>query len=140
LRDLVYATQVAVEPGTHAFHFVTRKGKLRRLELSEAQAKLLEEGQLAVVERPEPACIEHSLVPPQAADKMMGISEKSVRFFNRGGKPIGFLSDEELKGREAAESRGESYPGDEAAAEEPATPQSAEPTVSEPPKAAVAEE
>jgi len=114
LRELVYGNQVAQEPGSTAFHFVTRKGKLRRMELSEAQAKLLEEGKLAVVERPEPACIEHSLVPPETADRMMGLSEKAVRFFNRGGKPIGFLSDEDLKNREAADARGETVPAEDA--------------------------
>jgi hypothetical protein len=120
LRELVYGSQVPVDPGATAFHFVTRKGKLRRLELTEAQAKLLEEGKLAVVERPEPAAIEHSLVPPETAVRMMALSEKAVRFFNREGKPVGFLSDDELKARESAEARGETMPAEDAdRAEEP---------------------
>jgi uncharacterized protein YaiL (DUF2058 family) len=95
LRELVLATQVPLEPGECAFHFVTRKGKVRRLELSEAQAKLLADGALAVVERPEPAQIEHSLVPSQTADQMLKLFEKSVRFYNREGDPIGLTRAED---------------------------------------------
>jgi hypothetical protein len=96
LREIVHGAQIAIEVGENRFHFMTRKGKLRRLELAPAQAKLLEEGALAIVERPEPASIEHSLVPAVSAEQMLAISERSVRFFNRGGKPIGFMSDEEV--------------------------------------------
>jgi uncharacterized protein YaiL (DUF2058 family) len=105
LRELVHANDIAIDPGARTFHFVTRKGRLRRLELSEAQAKLLEEGKLAVVERPEPAQIEHSLVPPEIAAQMKAIHEKSVRFLNTPGDAVGFLSDAELevKKREEAE-------------------------------------
>lgn len=103
LRALVYSAQVPVEVGAHTFHFVTRKGRLRRLELSEAQAKLLEEGKLAVVERQEPAQIEHSLVPPETAEQMAALFPKAVRFLNRPEAPIGFLSDEELKRRQEQE-------------------------------------
>lgn len=94
LRDLVTSAQVPVEPGEHAFHFITRKGKLRRLNLSEAQAKQLESGALAVVERPEPAMIEHSLVPAATAEAIFVWSPKSVRFFNKEGSPIGFSKPE----------------------------------------------
>lgn len=90
LRDLAHSAQVAREDGTRAFHFMTRKGKLRRLDLSEAQAAQLEKGELAVVESPEPAQIDHVLVPPRIAEQMLALSEKSVRFWNRGDKPIGF--------------------------------------------------
>ena len=105
LRSLVHTNQVAIEAGERTFYFVTRKGRLRRLELSEAQAKLLEDGKLAVVERPEPAQIEHSLVPPEIAAKMKAIYPKSVRFLNTPGEAVGFLSDAELevKKREEAE-------------------------------------
>jgi uncharacterized protein YaiL (DUF2058 family) len=89
LRQLVLASQLPLEPGECAFHFITRKGKVRRLELSESQAKQLEEGVLAIVERPEPAQIEHSIVPAEAAERMLRLSEKSVRFYNRKGAPIG---------------------------------------------------
>lgn len=98
LRELVQRFQVAAEAGEHAFYFATRKKKLRRLEISEAQARLLEQGALAIVERPEPGQIEHSLVPAQAADQMLGISDKSVRFYNRRGAPVGVLPDEQTAG------------------------------------------
>jgi hypothetical protein len=106
LRELVHAAQVPVEPGATIFYFMTRKGKLRRLELVEAQAKQLEEGLLAVVERPEPAQIEHSLVPAAVAEQMYALSKKAVRFLNRKESPIGFMSDEELKAQQAAEAAG----------------------------------
>ena len=103
LRELVLTTQVAIETGQQVFHFATRKGKLRRLELSPAQAALLEKGELAVVERQEPAMIEHSLVPAAAAEKMLSLSAKAVRFFNRPGAPVGFDSEVEGEDDTAAE-------------------------------------
>ncbi|MCP3101972.1 DUF2058 family protein [Myxococcus sp. K15C18031901] len=106
LRELALGSQVAQEPGETAFYFMTRKGKLRRLELSPEQAKRLEEGELAVVERPDPAQIEHSLVPAAAAEQMFALSKKAVRFLNRKDSPIGFMNDEELKAQQAAEAAG----------------------------------
>src|SRR2546423_247889 len=73
LRELVLAAEVPVEPGTMTFHFVTRKNKLRRLDLSEAQARLLSEGKLAIVERQDPDKIEHALVPPATAEQMRSL-------------------------------------------------------------------
>jgi len=90
VRQWVDASQLPVESGERAFFFMTRKGKLRRWGLSEQQAHLLEIGQLAIVERPEPAGIEHSLVPAEIGEKIVAFSAKSVRFFNRKGSPIGF--------------------------------------------------
>jgi hypothetical protein len=106
LRELVLGSQIPVEPGETTFYFMTRKGKLRRLELSPAQAKQLEDGELGVVERPEPAQIEHSLVPASAAEQMYALSKKAVRFFNRKENPVGFMNDEELKAQQAAEAAG----------------------------------
>jgi hypothetical protein len=106
LRELVLGAQVAVEPGETAFYFMTRKGKLRRLELTPAQAKQLEEGVIGVVERPEPAQIEHSLVPAAAAEQMFALSKKAVRFLNRKESPIGFMSDEDVKTQQEAEAAG----------------------------------
>lgn len=106
LRELVLGAQVPQEPGETAFYFMTRKGKLRRMELSPAQAKQLEDGELGVVERPEPAQIEHSLVPSTVAEQMYALSAKAVRFFNRKENPVGFMNDEELKAQQAAEASG----------------------------------
>ncbi|KFE67659.1 hypothetical protein DB31_8142 [Hyalangium minutum] len=106
LRELVLGAQVVTEPGETAFYFMTRKGKLRRLELTPAQAKQLEDGALAVVERPEPAQIEHSLVPAATAEQMFALSKKSVRFLNRTESPIGFMSDDDVKAQQAAEAAG----------------------------------
>lgn len=106
LRELVLGGQVPTEAGETTFYFMTRKGKLRRMELSAAQAKGLEDGELAVVERPEPAQIEHSLVPGSVAEQMHALSAKSVRFLNRKDKPIGFMTDDQLKTQQAAEAAG----------------------------------
>ncbi|HET9452386.1 MAG TPA: DUF2058 family protein, partial [Aggregicoccus sp.] len=106
LRELVAGNQVPIDVGASVFYFMTRKGKLRRLELTEAQAKQLEDGTLAVVERPEPAQIEHSLVPAAAAEQMYALSQKSVRFLNRKDAPIGFMDDSELKAQQDAEAAG----------------------------------
>jgi hypothetical protein len=121
LRDRVLAAEVPVEPGERAFYFVTRKNRLRRLELSEVQAEALEQGKLAVVERPDPAQIEHALVPAELALALVAEFPKAVRFLNAPGSPVGFLTDEEVKARAAAEAA--ETPEERAAAE---APQSAE--------------
>ncbi|GMU60063.1 MAG: hypothetical protein AMXMBFR34_18260 [Myxococcaceae bacterium] len=99
IREKVQAAEVPVEPGATVFYFVTRKNKLRRLELSEAQAAKLQAGELAVVERPDPDKIEHALVPPAVAEELLALSEKAVRFMNKQGAAVGFLSDEEIHQR-----------------------------------------
>lgn len=103
LREKVLAAQVTVEPGGRAFYFVTRKNRLRRLELSDAQAEALEQGRLAVVERPDPAQIEHALVPGELALALVAEFPKAVRFLNAPGSPVGFLTDEEVQAHAAAE-------------------------------------
>ena len=119
LRERVLAAEVAVEPGERTFYFVTRKNRLRRLELSEAQAEALEQGRLAVVERPDPAQIEHALVRAELALALVSEFPKAVRFLNAPGSPVGFLTDEEVKARAAAEAA--ETPAERAAAEAPQT-------------------
>lgn len=104
IRERVLAVQVPVEPGDHTFYFVTRKNRLRRLEMTQAQAERLEKGELAVVERPDPGQIEHALVPAAMAEELMTLQPKGVRFFNKPQSPVGFLSDEELDRRQKVES------------------------------------
>jgi hypothetical protein len=103
LREKVLGAQVAVEPGERTFYFVTRKNRLRRLELSDVQAEALEQGRLAVVERPDAAQIEHALVPGELALTLVAEFPKAVRFLNAPGSPVGFLTDEEVKAHAAAE-------------------------------------
>ena len=103
IRELVVQAAVPLDPGDETFHFVTRKGRLRRLDLTPAQHNRLEKGELAVVERPDPGQIEHALVPASAADLLLALSAKAVRFFNKPGSAVGFLTDEELKDRQVAE-------------------------------------
>ncbi len=99
IRERVLSAQVPQEPGATTFYFVTRKNKLRRLELSEAQAKALQEGKLAVVERPDPDKIDHALVPPEVALELKALSDRVVRFLNQGGAAVGFLTEEEIHAR-----------------------------------------
>ena len=103
LRERVSAAAVALVPGDRAFYFVTRKNRLRRLELAAEQATALESGALAVVERPEPGQIEHALVPAEAAEGLLRDFPRSVRFFNRAGEPVGFLSEDDLYARQRRE-------------------------------------
>jgi hypothetical protein len=117
LRERVGAAQVAIEPGEQTFYFVTRKNRLRRLELSSAQAEALEQGRLAVVERPDPAQIEHALVPAALASELLADFPKAVRFLNAPGASVGFLSDEEVRSRAAAEAA--ETPEERAAADAP---------------------
>jgi hypothetical protein len=121
LRERVGAAQVPVSPGERAFYFVTRKNRLRRLELSLEQAQALESGALAVVERPEPGQIEHALVPAEVAEALLRDFPRAVRFFNKQGEPVGFLSEDELKSRQQSESE---EPSPDVAAEAPGAPSS----------------
>jgi len=103
VRERVVAAQVPLEPGERAFYFVTRKNRLRRLELADGQAAALESGALAVVERPDPGLIEHALVPAAAAEALLRDFPRAVRFFNRREGAVGFLSEEDLRVRQATE-------------------------------------
>lgn len=103
IRQLVLPAQVPVEVGMRTFHFVTRKGRLRRLEMSEAQAERLEKGELAVVERPEPDKIEHALVPAAVAAEILKLFPKAVRYLNLKDSPVGFMTEEELSRHELEE-------------------------------------
>lgn len=116
LRELVYANAVPVEVGATPFYFVTRKNKLRRLEMTAEQAKRLELGELAVVERPDPDKIEHALVTPAIAEQMLKLSTRAVRFLNKDGAKVGFLTDEEIHQR-AAEANAPAEPEANEAAE-----------------------
>jgi len=117
LRERVVAAQVAVEAGEQVFYFVTRKNRLRRLELSAEQAGALEQGRLAVVERPDPAQIEHALVPAVLATELLTEFPRAVRFLNAPGASVGFLTDEEVRNRAAAEAA--ETPEERAAADAP---------------------
>ncbi|MFT3706171.1 MAG: DUF2058 family protein [Archangium sp.] len=118
IRELVLANAVPTDVGATPFYFVTRKNKLRRLELTQEQAKKLEAGELAVVERPDPDKIEHALVPPAIAEQLMALSERAVRFLNKEGAKVGFLSDSEISARASEADAPE--PAAEAAAPAPA--------------------
>ena len=93
VRTYALEHQVQPEEGPTPFHFVTRKNRIRRLDLSAAQAARLQSGELAIIERPEPDRIEHSLVPGSIAEQVYALSARAVRFFNRAENPIGVSPD-----------------------------------------------
>ena len=133
IREMVLAAQLTVENGEQTFYFVTRKNKLRRMQVTPEVAERLEKGELAVVERPDPGQIEHAIVPSEVASQILSLQERSVRFFNRGDKPVGFLSDEELSRRQKVEADADARAA-AAAAQEPADidlPSLPKPTVPE---------
>lgn len=106
IRELVLANQVPTDIGATTFYFVTRKNKLRRLELTAEQAKRLEAGELAVVERPDPDKIDHALVPPAIAEEILALSARAVRFLNKPGAQVGFLSESEIGARASEATNG----------------------------------
>lgn len=136
LRERVLATQVEKQPGATPFYFVTRKNKLRRLELAEAQAKALETGALAVVERPDPDQIEHALVPADVARELLAQFPKAVRFLNTPGAAVGFLSEQEITDRSHEAKDGETHEAHDAPA--PDASGADEPTAEAPGSAAPA--
>jgi hypothetical protein len=117
LRELVLSAQIPIEAGERTFYFVTRKNRLRRLELSSEQADALEQGALAVVERPDPAQIEHALVPAPLALELLATHPKAVRFLSRPEASVGFLTEAEAQERTAAEAA--ETPEERAAADAP---------------------
>jgi len=110
LSERVSAAEVPLCPGERTFYFVTRKNRLRRLELSLEQAAALESGALAVAERPEPGQIAHALISREAAEALLLDFPRAVRFFNRPGEPVGFLSEEDLRARQQTEREDASGP------------------------------
>jgi uncharacterized protein YaiL (DUF2058 family) len=119
LRERVLATQVAKAPGDTPFFFVTRKNKLRRLEVSAEQAKELETGVLAIIERPDPDRIEHSLIPAEVAKELLVAYPKAVRFLNAPGAAVGFLSESEISERANEAHSGETHEAHDAPEPEP---------------------
>lgn len=103
LLEMARTNEIPAVAGEHTFYFVTRKGRLRRLEITPEQAGQLERGELAIVERREPSAVEHALVLPAIAEKMRALAEKSVRFLNIPGAAVGFLSDADLEAKKEAD-------------------------------------
>jgi len=127
LLELARTNEIPATPGPHTFYFVTRKGRLRRLEITPEQAGQLERGELAIVERREPSAVEHALVPPEVAVKMRALAEKSVRFLNTPGEAVGFLSDADLEAKKEADAALGPEEADGPGEGEPAHQQSDEP-------------
>ena len=101
IREKVLAAQVPIDDGATPFYFVTRKQKLRRLTLTEPQAKRIQDGELAIVERPDPDKIDYALVPPEVAKELLVLSARTVRFLKAGDQSVGFVSDEDITKRAA---------------------------------------
>jgi uncharacterized protein YaiL (DUF2058 family) len=123
VRESVEANKVEIEIGASVFHFVTRKNKLRRLELTEVLHKRIEAGELAIVEWPLPDKIEHALVPVAVALELKKLSPRVVRFLKGEEVNVGFEeesveSTESLPNGESVASAESSSPNQE----EPAQP------------------
>lgn len=116
------------ERGDEAFHFTSRKKKVMRMYLTPEQLTALENGELAIVDKPMPGELATALVTREAAEEAVKLDPKAIRFYNRGGgETYGFKRDAPLPGEEAAT---------ESEAHEEAS-ESAEPTTGdEPPSAA----
>ena len=88
LRALVEQHRLREPIGEAQFHFVRRSGKIGRLLVSPATAKLLEDGAAAVVEnpgQPDPA-----VLPADVAKQAYRIDPRAIFFWNGPQKPIGF--------------------------------------------------
>ncbi len=96
LRDKIVSSQIHLEDGLTAFYFVTRKNKLRKMLLSEAQAEQIRAGVYAIVERPDPDKIDYAVVPAAIAGELLAVSQRTVRFWNNPQSPIGFVSETDI--------------------------------------------
>ena len=95
LRALVEQQRLREPVGEAQFHFVRRSGKVGRLLVSPATAKLLEDGAAAVVEnpgQPDPA-----VLPADAAREAYRIDPRAIFFWNGPLKPIGFEDAEAIE-------------------------------------------
>ena len=88
LRQLVESNRLREAPGEVSFHFVKRSGKIGRLAISPATAKLLESGAAAVVD--DPGSPDHAVVPAEAARRIYEVDPQAIRFWLGPDKPIGF--------------------------------------------------
>jgi len=87
IKALVEAHRVR-DPGEAKFHYLRRNGKIARVDVSPATAKLLESGAAAVVDDPgQPEC---AVVPGAAAQRIHALDPKAIRFWSGPEKPIGF--------------------------------------------------
>jgi uncharacterized protein YaiL (DUF2058 family) len=110
LRALINEHKLQDTLGEVSFHFVRRSGKVGRLALSPAVAKLLEEGAAAVVEMPGET--DPAVLPGFAAKKAWTIDPRAIFFWAGPQKPIGFEDAPPMPAEEAAPTPG----GDAAAA------------------------
>ena len=88
LRALITEHRLHDTLGEVSFHFVRRSGKVGRLALAPAIAKLLEEGAAAVVEMPGET--DPAVLPGHAAKKAWTIDPRAIFFWAGPQKPIGF--------------------------------------------------
>ncbi len=70
--------------GAKVFFFQDRKGRIKRMLVSEEVEAKLGTGELAIIEHPLPHAIEYAVVPREGAEAVLKIAERSVRFYNRG--------------------------------------------------------
>ena len=90
VRAICDASEI-IERGEVAFFFRTRRRELRRMYLLPAQMAALEKGDLAIVDRPNGQDRPHSLIPRAAADQILPLEPRAIRFWARApGESYGF--------------------------------------------------
>ncbi len=88
LRALIAEHRLRETLGEVSFHFVRRSGKVGRLALTPAIAKMLEDGEAAVVELPGET--DPAVLPGDAAKRAWTIDPRAIFFWAGPKKPIGF--------------------------------------------------
>ena len=80
IRALCDAQEVQ-DRGEQAFFYRTRKRELRRMYLTPAQVGALEQGELAIVDRPNGNERPHALVPREIAEQVRQLEDRALRFW-----------------------------------------------------------
>jgi len=100
LRALIAQHRMQDTLGEVSFHFVRRSGKVGRLALTPAIARLLEDGAAAVVEMPGET--DPALLLSDIAKKAWAIDPRAIFFWAGPQKPIGFDSEADISESSAA--------------------------------------
>jgi uncharacterized protein YaiL (DUF2058 family) len=104
IRALCDAKEVS-ERGDQSFFYRTRKRELRRMYLLPAQVEALQQGELAIVDRPNGNDRPHALVPRAIAEQILGLESKAIRFWARSPTESYGFEDEPASAEEQSQAR-----------------------------------
>lgn len=113
IRALCDAKEVS-ERGEQSFFYRTRKRELRRMYLTPPQVEALQQGALAIVDRPNGNDRPHALVPRAVAEQILQLEAKAVRFWVKSATEGYGFEDEPASAAEQA-SAGEGTAADDEA-------------------------